>query len=125
MSLQVEKAKKVIEKKKSQGKPCDSLHILSIAGKESAFIISDMFPITEEYILREYTIDGIPLQIKDQKDINILDKKARKVLALLRKGYSFVPTQPDIFAIETALIDKLTLTQQVAAGKEVEKEAPM
>lgn len=114
MSTKIEKFKRIMQKKAEQKKPCDSIHILTIANKESAFIISDMFPITEDYITREYTINGIPLQLKNHKDIKVIDKKARKVLALLRSGHKFVPTQPDVFTIEQQLLAKLA-GQQAAA----------
>ena len=40
-------------------KPCDILHIVKLDdSRESVFLIQDMFPITEEYIEREYTIAG-------------------------------------------------------------------
>jgi len=115
MSLQVEKVRKIMEKKAAAKQPCDSLHILKIANKESAFIISDIFPITEEYIDRDYTINNIPLALKNDNDIRIIDKKAKKVLALLRKGHKFVSTQPDIFTIEQQLSANLSSPQVAAA----------
>ncbi len=40
-----------MEKKEKAGKPCDILHIVKLDdSRESAFLIQDMFPITEEYI---------------------------------------------------------------------------
>ena len=48
-----------MEKKEKAGKSCDILHIVKLDdSRESAFLIQDMFPITEEYIEREYTIAG-------------------------------------------------------------------
>ena len=100
LSSQIGKYKKLVEKKKLQGKSCDIIHILVLDdGKESAFLIQDMFPITSEYIERKYTIGGNPLLLTSEQQIKIIDKKARKVLALLKRGVKFTPTQPDVMKI--------------------------
>lgn len=59
MSSQVDKYKRIVEKKEKAGKPCDIIHIVKLDdSRQSAFLIQDMFPITDEYIEREYTIAG-------------------------------------------------------------------
>ena len=100
LSSRVEKYKRIIEKKQSQGKSCDILHIAKLDnGKENVFLIQDMFPITEQYIEREYTIGNNHLTLTSEKTIKEIDKKARKVLAMLKRGVKFTPTQPDLLAI--------------------------
>ncbi|MTI82301.1 MAG: hypothetical protein FH756_00055 [Firmicutes bacterium] len=106
LSFQIDKYKKIIEKKRRTKKPCDILHILKIAGRESVFLIQDMFPITEKYIKREYTIDNIPLKLLNKKQINQLNKKARKILVLIRKGIILNPTQPNVLKVEEELLKK-------------------
>ena len=54
----------------------------TIAG-ESAFLIQDMFPITEEYIEREYTIAGIHLMLTSEHTAREIERKARKVMGML------------------------------------------
>ena len=57
LSSRVDKYRRIMEKKINMGKPCDIIHIVKLDdGRESAFLIQDMFPITEKYIEREYTI---------------------------------------------------------------------
>ena len=56
LSSRIDKFRKIIEKKEQSGKPCDILHIVKLDdSRESVFLIQDMFPITEEYIVYAYT----------------------------------------------------------------------
>lgn len=48
LSSRIDKYKSIMEKKKAEGKPCDIIHIVKLDNsRESAFLIQDMFPITE------------------------------------------------------------------------------
>lgn len=59
LSSRIDKYRRIMEKKEKTGKPCDILYIVKLDdSRESVFLIQDMFPITEEYIEREYTIAG-------------------------------------------------------------------
>lgn len=123
ISSRIEKYKKIIQSKESQGKPCDILHILTVAGKEEAFLIQDMFPISEEYLKRAYTINGIPLKLVHEKDICQVRKKANKIYNLILKSVRFSPTQPNVLAIRDELLkkifsDELYPSQEIAATKE-------
>ncbi len=87
-------------KKKKAGKPCDILHIVKLDdSRESAFLIQDIFPITEEYIEREYTFAGNHLMLTSENTAREIEKKARKVIGMLKRGIKFTPTQPDVMAI--------------------------
>ena len=90
-----------------KGKPCDIIHILKINGDESAFLIQDMFPITDEYIERPYTINGIHLVIKDKNDVDTIRKKANNIYLLIHRKVKLNPTQPDVLTIEKSLIEDL------------------
>lgn len=100
LSSRVEKYQRIIARRKAAKKPCDILHIVKLPNdKESAFLIQDMFPVTESYIEREYKIAGNHLMLTSDKDIRIINHKARKVLGMLKRGVRFTPTQPDSMAI--------------------------
>ena len=58
-----------------------------------------MFPIMEEYIEREYTIAGNHLMLTSEHAAREIEKKAKKVMGMLKHGIKFTPTQPDIMAI--------------------------
>mgnify|MGYP007123066737 FL=1 len=96
-----------MEKKVKAGKPCDILHIVKLDdSRESAFLIQDMFPITEEYIEREYTIAGNHLMLTSEHTAREIEQKARKVIGMLKRGIKFTPTQPDVMAILNKLRER-------------------
>ena len=100
LSSRIDKYRRIIEKKEKAGKTCDIIHIAKLDNsQESAFLIQDMFPITEEYIEREYTIAGNHLMLTSEHTAREIDQKARKVIGMLKRGFKFTPTQPDVMAI--------------------------
>lgn len=100
LSSKVDKFKRIIEQKEKAGKPCDILHIVKLDDdRESVFLIQDMFPITEKYIEREYTIAGNHMMLTSEHVVKEIEKKARKVVGMLKRGVKFMPTQPDVIAI--------------------------
>jgi hypothetical protein len=100
LSSRIEKYKRIMDKKEKAGKPCDILHIVKMDDdRESAFLIQDIFPITEEYIEREYTIAGNHLILTSEHTAREIEQKARKVIGMLKRGVKFTPTQPDVLAI--------------------------
>ncbi len=97
MSSKIEKFQRIVDKKKEQGKPCDVIHITKLDNdKMSAFLIADMFPITEFYIEREYTIAGNPMTVTSEHEVREIEQKARKVLGMLKRGVKFMPTQVNV-----------------------------
>lgn len=87
-------------KKEKAGKPCDILHIVKLDdSRESVFLIQDMFPITEEYIEREYTIAGNHLMLTSEHTAREIEQKAKKIMGMLKRGIKLTPTQPDVMAI--------------------------
>lgn len=126
LSSKIDKFKRIVEKHKELNKPCDKIHIMKIAGKENAFLIQDIFPVTEQYISREYTINNIHSKLLDEKPIKEIERKAKKILYLIRKGIKLMPTQPDVLKIEEQLktlnIEKNLIQESIskaAATKEI------
>lgn len=104
LSSRIEKYKKIVKKVEKNNKRCDIIHIVKLDNnKESVFLIQDIFPITEKYIEREYTIANNHFRITSEKVALDMEKKAKKVIKLLKNGIKFTPTQPDI----SKIIDKL------------------
>ncbi len=104
LSSRIEKYRKIMNKKIENKKPCDIIHIIKLDnGKESVFLIQDMFPITEEYIEREYTIAHNHLKVTSEHSAIEIEKKAKKIMHMLKKGIKFTPTQPNI----NLIIEKL------------------
>jgi hypothetical protein len=107
-SARHQKYQAIIDRRTSQGKPTDFLHIAKLDnGRTNAFLIGDMFPITEEYVLREYRFCGSHLTITSETLANEIEKKAKVALGLLRRGYKFSPTQPNVLKIEKELLEKV------------------
>lgn len=97
LSSRIDKYRRIMEKKEKAGKSCDILHIARLDdSRESAFLIQDMFPITEEYIEREYTIAGNHLMLTSEHTVREIEQKARKVMGMLKRGIKFTPTQPQV-----------------------------
>ncbi len=97
LSSRIDKYKKIVENKKKAGKQCDIIHIVKLDDdRESAFLIQDMFPITEAYVEREYTIAGNHLMLTSEHTVKDIEQKARKVVGMLKRGVKFTPTQPDV-----------------------------
>lgn len=119
MSHKLDKYEKIVEKKAQQNKPCDIIHIIEISGNKSVLLIQDMFPITEEYIERPYTINGIHLVIKNKKYIEVLDKKSINIYRLIHRRVKINPTQPDVLSIKFKLLKELE--QQEASKADTAK----
>ena len=91
LSSRIDKFRKIIEKKEQSGKPCDILHIVKLDdSRESVFLIQDMFPITEEYIEREYTIAGNHLMLTSEHTAREIERKARKVMGMLKPALNLL-----------------------------------
>jgi hypothetical protein len=105
LSSRIDKYKKIVDNKKKVGRPCDIIHIVKLDDdRENAFLIQDIFPITEAYVEREYTIAGNHLMLTSEHTAKTIEQKARKVIGMLKRGVKFTPTQPDV----VKMIDKLT-----------------
>ena len=107
LSTQVDKYGRIIKSRLEKNKPCDILHIAKLDdGKESVFLIQDMFPTVDSYILDEYTVNGNILRVTSDALADAIERKAKTVLILIRKGVRFIHTQPDVLAIEADLLAK-------------------
>lgn len=108
LSSRIDKYKKIMNDRLNKGKSCDIIHIIKLDnGKESVFLIQDMFPITKKYIEREYTIANNHLMVTSEHSAEEIEKKAKKVMNMLKKGIKFTPTQPDINAIIEKLLKEI------------------
>lgn len=76
---------KKVEERRGEGN-CVYYHIGIISSRETAFIISGMFPITEEYISRPYRVGRLHYIVKDTKLTRQLRSKVQRYLRLLEQG---------------------------------------
>lgn len=105
MSSQVESYRAKIhreEAKRGKGN-CIYYHIGVVNGKERVFVISDMFPVTDEYILRPYTINKIPYIVKNSQLNAKLYSKAMKFIKLVEQKK--MHSKHDIIGIKNKLLN--------------------
>lgn len=109
MSTQVSKYQKIQDKQlKRYGKSL-SIVIGKYDGKDSAFLIQNMFPITEKYINHIHTRNGnpVPVTVSLQKQI---EKNVQEVKILIDKGKKVV--FPDVQRLEKIMLQELQQENQ-------------
>lgn len=100
LSSKVEKYNRIIETRSRKGQACDILHIARLDnGKENVFLLQDILPVTEKYIEREYTIAGNHMILTSEKTVKEIEKKARKILGIIKNGIRLMKTQADVLEI--------------------------
>ena len=109
ISSRVEKYKKIYDKKVEKYKHCDTIQFANVLGKERAFLIQNMCPVTLEYIDYEYkSSDGSPVEIQKNKAFKII-RKAKRVLQIAKNDNSKIVFS-DIIKIEEALKNRVLVT---------------
>lgn len=102
ISSQTSKYKAVYQTKIEKYGRCDTIVFGQVLGHEKAFLLQNMCPITPEYVSSEY-IDyraDVPVRVDSALEAE-LSKKARKALALYRKGARLI--FPNVYEIEQEL----------------------
>ena len=104
LSSRIDKYRRKVEAEEE--KYGDSLfcHIARVKGTDSAFLIGNVIPVTEEYILGPFTMGGKPFVIQDKRDIKALKSKLSRYLALVRGGK--LRPAVDILGIERILLNR-------------------
>lgn len=104
-SSQVTKFQMLYQRKMQRYQKCDTIAFGYVLGHQKAFLIQNMCPVTEEYIKNEYidSNSNIPVRIDGIFEKELVEK-AKRVLALQRKGLSLI--FPDVASIESKLIQK-------------------
>lgn len=102
-SSQVSKYRKYYNDKIQKYHRCDTIAFGYVLGHEKAFLIQNMCPIIPKYIKNEYIdcIAKIPVRVDGVFEKELCEK-AKRVLALKRKGINLI--FPDVLAIEAQLM---------------------
>ena len=89
MSTQVDKYRKIAQKSIDKYGESNGIYIDKFDGKENAFLIQNMFPITEKYISHIHTRNNnpVPVNINIKKEVK---KRVNKALALLNRGIKII-----------------------------------
>lgn len=104
ISSKVDKYKNTYQDKVSKYGKCDTICFGYVMGKERAFLIQNMCPVSEKYIVDEYInpYDNLPVIIDERKEREIKER-VKSVLSFVRRGHKFL-VFPDILRIEAELL---------------------
>ena len=105
MSTKVEKYRAKIEATEAAhgSGSCFMFHISPIHGQERAILICDMFPVSEKYILRPYTIGGVPYVVRNEAIRKAILTKAKRYLSMVKRGKIKSPL--DILSIKEKILE--------------------
>ncbi|TCL32197.1 hypothetical protein EV210_12317 [Anaerospora hongkongensis] len=107
ISSQTPKYQKYHDDKLAKHGACYTIHFGYVLGERKAFLIQNMCPVIPSYINNQYlnANNGQPI-ILPSKLSSEIETKAKKALIMHRKGLGLI--FPDVLAIETQLLAKLT-----------------
>lgn len=106
MSSKVQKYKVVVESKIKKYKQCDTIVIGNYRGKDHAFLLQNMFPITEKYIDHIDTVKGRAIRVAAETRREIVSK-VNKIFILKEKGINLI--FPDVDRIKRVLLEENSL----------------
>lgn len=101
MSSKIDKYKSIIQNKINKYKKCDTIVIGNYRGKDHAFLIQNMFPITSKYIDHIDTVNGKALQVPSETR-RIIVEKVNKIFKLKNNGINLI--FPDVDKIQEILL---------------------
>ncbi|MBR3249274.1 MAG: hypothetical protein IKF83_01075 [Clostridia bacterium] len=103
MSLNIEKYKNIRDMKIKKNGQCDTIVIGKYKSKEQAFLLQNMFPITENYIDHIDTVRNTAIPVVEGLKQKLLHK-ANKLLILRGKGINLI--FPDVDKIKQILLNE-------------------
>ena len=104
LSSQTAAYKKKIDKDTENHGECLFYHIGAVAGVERVFLVGNMFPVTDNYLKKPYTIAGAHYIVKDKNLVKEIHKRFSKYLRLVMNG-KLRPTV-DILGIKKDLLHR-------------------
>lgn len=106
LSCRVEKYRTIRDKQVKKYGRCFTIVIGIYSGREAAFLLQNMFPITERYIDHVHMSRGriVPVSANLQKKI---ENNLRRILRLRKKGIKTV--YPDIDRLEQMMREELEI----------------
>jgi len=108
MSSQVEKYRKYVERDIEKFGKCSKIYLGEYAGKNSVFLLQNMFPILPKYISHVHTIDNVPYPLDDVHKANVR-RCFMEVTRLHKRGANIV--FPDIDRLEKLMLNELAQSQ--------------
>jgi hypothetical protein len=112
ISSRYEKFKQIEQRKIEKYGKCNTIRFGTVLGRNAAFLIQNMCPATEKYLIAYINKNNAPIQI-DHRVAEDVAKNAREVLALAKRGAKVI--FPDVFKIYHSLESQLQKGSQKSA----------
>lgn len=94
ISSRIEKYQNIYDYNIEKNGRCDIIHFDSVLGRQTAFVIQKMFPVTQKYIVEKY-IDSYQNEVRvRKKSEKEIIEKAKRTLLLYKKQIPVIT--PDI-----------------------------
>ena len=104
ITSQYDKFAAIREKILNKGKLCRGIILGEYDGQKAAFLVQNMFPITEDYIDHIHTKNGNPVPVKKELQ-KIIKKNVKALLSLNKRGIKVTFT--DISRLKTLMQEQL------------------
>lgn len=104
LSSKVEKYRAKIKTEEEKYGECVFCYIARVKKRESAFLIGNVIPVTDEYIKGPFTVNNVPFVIENKNDIKQIKKRLNRYLAMVKQGK--MKPAVNILEIEKKLLEK-------------------
>ena len=104
ISSQEEKFRKIEQEKIKKYGRCNTIRFGTVLGRSAAFLIQNMCPATDKYLIPYLDKNSDPIRIDDRVAADVV-KNARDVLAIAKWGAKVI--FPDVFTIYSKLEQQL------------------
>lgn len=105
LSSRVEKFQTIHDKQIEKYGNCLTIVMGEYDGKQAAFLLQNMFPITEKYLDHIHTRNNNPVPVKHALQTEV-SKKMKRILHLHARGKKIV--FPDISKLENLMLKEIT-----------------
>lgn len=96
ISSQIEKYRNLLEEKLKRYKVYDGLEFGYVQGREAAFLLQNICPVTEKYIVEKYIDEHTGKDVSIPNDLmRKIDAKAKKIMNKYYQGSKIVITDLD------------------------------
>lgn len=96
VSSQIDKYKNILKKKLKRYKVYDGLEFGYVQGRQAAFLLQNICPVTEKYIVEKYIDEKTGREVSIPNDLKRkLDAKSKKIMNKYYQGTKIVITDLD------------------------------
>ena len=111
ISSKTDKYRRIEQEKIKRYGQCNTIRFGTVLGRDTAFLIQNMCPVTNRYLIPYLDNKNRPIRI-DSRVADDVVRNARKVLALEKRGVKVI--FPDVFSIYDFLRSHIDNTHEMA-----------